>query len=242
MLKFSSKLSATQQEALIEAFAAMDTICDAAKNAVLNTNTAHLYFSKLRVIIRLECNKKHPELMGCYFMGKYFYQNGRFGFTKPESNNSKPEIGIKIIKGYAVAFPITLETGDNKTNEIDAIIYRVNGETAKFVKNKAAKRYQLTLSSNIAEDSLKGDEIKRLFKITNERLSKSNGTKSTALYGYIKEFEWRANTPSSLWAYELKILAKEYICEAINAGEKPMPSLGDDLALVRAIDRSPMFK
>ncbi|MCR3971168.1 hypothetical protein NUK55_08645 [Aeromonas veronii] len=242
MNKFSSKLPATLQEALIEAFSERETICKAAKKAGVNKNTAHLYFSKLREIISIECNKKHPEHMNCYFIGKYFYHNGRNGFTKPEINNCKPEIGIKIIKGYAVAFPIILGAENNKTDEIDAIIYRVNGETIKLVKNKAAKRYQVILSSNIAEDSLKGDEIKRLYKITNERLSKSNGILSNALRGYIKECEWRANTPSSLWAYELKRLAKEYISEEINLGEKPRQSLGDDLALVRALNRSPMFK
>jgi len=242
MNKFSSKLPITLQEALIEAFSERETICKAAKKAGVNKNTAHLYFSKLREIISIECNKKHPEHINCYFIGKYFYDNGRNGFTKPEINNCKPEIGIKIIKGYAVAFPIILGAENNKIDEIDAIIYRVNGETIKLVKNKAAKRYQVILSSNVAEDSLKGDEIKRLYKITNERLSKSNGILSNALRGYIKECEWRANTPSSLWAYELKRLAKEYISEEINLGEKPRQSLGDDLALVRAINRSPMFK
>lgn len=260
--KFSSKLKIKTQEILINAFVAKETVAEAAKVAKVNKDSAHLYFTKLRAMIETKCKEKHVGYEGEWHLPKYFYSSTKNGFKtwansqenpkgETENNVHRPAIGIRVINRQVKAFllseykktpciknqNISGKVSKEINIQIDAIIYMVSGETESRIKNKNAKRYQLVISSKINIDSLKGDLIKKFFEILKGRLYKANGTKPSSLGGYIKECEWRANTPQSFWAYELTLLAKSYICPKLEVGEEPILSLGDVPMLGREIDK-----
>jgi len=260
--KFRSRLKMETHKRLIDAFADGATVAEAAKVASVNKDSAHLYFTKLRAMIEIKSEDQHENYEGDWHLPKYFYSSTRNGFktwansqenSKGETANNvhRPAIGIRVINRQVKAFVlsehqntqclnnsnISVEMSKEISLTIDAIIYMVSGETESRIKNKNAKRYQLVISSKINTDSFKGDLIKKFFEILKGRLYKANGTKPSSLGGYIKECEWRANTPKSFWAYELKLLAKKYICPKLEVGEEPILTLGDDPMLVRAIDK-----
>ncbi|HHQ4789398.1 TPA: hypothetical protein ACSP21_000250 [Aeromonas veronii] len=230
------RLAVEKQEQLIEAFANAESISSTAQETGINKNTVERYFRKLRNVIIESKSKISIKYSGDICLPSDFYKNCKNGFTKPTKNSAKPEIGIKIWKDKIIAFRISNEKVNRSECDIDGIVYRFNGSTSGDIK-KRAKRYQLVLSEKIIQDDLPFEYINRFYNIACERISKCNGLDQDALDCYIKECEWRTNTPSTHWAYELTRLAKESFCQDLALGQKPILKLGDDPAMVRAIEK-----
>jgi len=231
----SPKLTVDKQKKLIEAFANAKSISSTAQETGINKNTVERYFKKLRHVIFESKPRISIKYSGEICLPADFYNNHKNGFAEPTKKSARPEIGIKVWKDKIIAFLISNESVGKSECNIDGIIYRFNGSTEGDIK-KRAKRYQLVLSKEITRNDLSFQYIHEFYKIARKRISVCNGLDWESLEGYIKECEWRTNTPSTHWVYELTRLAKNSLCQDLTVGQKPIIKPGDNPALIRSIE------
>ena len=229
------RLSVGQQERLIEEFIAETGITETSIKIGINKNTVDRYFKRLRLSIFNEKTKPSAMYSGSVFLSEDFYIYNKDGYE--DIKTITPAVGVMIRKRKVIAFCLSQGNTLNKRSKflnphsrLEAIIYKSVPKV-----NVKAKRHQLVLSAHV--DELSSLLVNEFFWIFKKRIEKCNGISKNMFELYVKEFEWRTNTPPSQQVYELKLIARKYISKEIEIGERPFKNFSEDLMMVDAINK-----
>lgn len=199
-----SRIPKAKQERLIEYFVSGSSARCAAELVGVHRNTAAYYFQRLRELIAIQTEQETNQIFDgmieideCYFdgpctrdhQGKDFRDMGAvFGLLKHEGkiytkmfpelsgNSPSPIIGKKIIP--------------------DGIIYsdRWNEYSAFSISDFKHQRINRSTFSTDRKNQING--IENFWSQTKRRLLKFNGIPKDNFGLFLKECEWRFNTPS----------------------------------------------
>ena len=184
-----SRLSQYKQERLLELFIAGSTARIAAELVGVNRNTAAYYFHRLRVLIaeHVDNNTRFDgeiELDESYFGGHRKGQRGRKVYTKvipdAKSRTLLPIIESKI-------YP-------------DSIVYTDNFASYDVLDVSNFKHYRINHSTQFVDNKERQNHINGIENFWNQakrHMRKFNGIPKAHFELYLKECEWRFNTPSA---------------------------------------------
>ena len=189
-----------QQRRLIEHFVAGSTARTAASLVGVNKNSAAFYFHRLREIIAQHCEESTPfcgeiEVDESYFGGVRKGKRGRGAAGKV------PVFGLLKRGGkvYAQVIPDvkskTLKAIIDDHVVPDRIVYSDTLRSYNVLDVSAFKDLRINHSKLFANEKNHINEIENFWNQAKRHLRRFNGIQATHFPLFLKEREWRFNTP-----------------------------------------------
>lgn len=200
-----SRLSQYKQERLLELFIAGSTARIAAELVGVNRNTAAYYFHRLRVLIaeHVANNTRFDgeiELDESYFGGHRKGQRGRGAAGKV------PVFGL-LKRGGKVYTKVIPDANSRTLLPIieskiypDSIVYTDNFSSYDVLDVSNFKHYRINHSAQFVDNKERQNHINGIENFWNQakrHMRKFNGIPKAHFELYLKECEWRFNTPSA---------------------------------------------
>ena len=197
-----SRLSSRKQARLIEYFVAGTTARTAASLVNVNAKTAAYFFLRLRQIIEWATEDETPfageiEVDESYFGGVRKGKRGRGAAGKV------PVFGLLKRGGkvYAKVIPdtrqVTLMNIIQERVVPDSIVYTDGYSSYNVLDVSDFKHYRINHSKRFADKTNHINGIENFWNQAKRHLRKFNGISKTHFHLFLKECEWRFNTPDS---------------------------------------------
>ena len=200
-----SRLSQYKQERLLELFIAGSTARIAAELVGVHRNTAAYYFHRLRVLIaeHVDNNTRFDdeiELDESYFGGHRKGQRGRGAAGKVPVFGLLKRGGKVYTKVIPDAKSRTLLPKIESKIYPDSIVYTDNFASYDVLDVSNFKHYRINHSTQFVDNKDQKNHINDIENFWNQakrHMRKFNGIPKAHFELYLKECEWRFNTPSA---------------------------------------------
>ncbi|MFG0740051.1 IS1595 family transposase [Providencia sp. TYF_10] len=200
-----SRLSQYKQARLLELFIAGSTARIAAELVGVHRNTAAYYFHRLRVLIA-EHVDKHTWFDSEIELDESYFGGGRKGQRGRGAAGKVPVFGLLKCGGkvYTKVIPdaksrTLLPIIESKTYP-DSIVYTDNFASYDVLDVSDFKHYRINLSTQFIDKKDRQNHINGIENFWNQakrHMRKFNGIPKAHFELYLKECEWRFNTPSA---------------------------------------------
>jgi transposase len=195
-----SRLSWGQQRQLIEHFVAGTTARTAASLVGVNKSTAAFYFHRLREIIALE-NEDAAPLFGEIEVDESYFGGSRKGKRGRGAAGKVPVFGLLKRGGkvYAKVIPDvkgkTLKAIIDVKIVPDSIVYSDTLSSYKVLDVAAFRHLRINHSKLFSDQSNHINGIENFWNQAKRHLRRFNGLPAAHFHLFLKECEWRFNTP-----------------------------------------------
>ena len=197
-----SRLSWAQQERLIEHFVAGTTARTASSLVGVNKNTATFYFHRLRQIIALHCEESAP------FFGEIEVDESYFGGTRKGKRGrgaagKVPVFGLLKRGGkvYTKVIPDvkskTLKAIIDGHVEPDSIVYSDTLSSYNVLDVSDFNHYRINHCKRFGKEKNHINGIENFWNQAKRHLRRFNGIPAAHFPLFLKECEWRFNTPQA---------------------------------------------
>jgi transposase len=195
-----SRVSAEKQRRLVEHFVAGTTARTAAALVGVNKNTANYYFQRLRAIISQATAEQTPlfgeiEVDESYFGGKRKGKRGR------GAGGKVPVFGL-LKRGGKVYAKVIPDVRSNTLQAIiedkivpDSIVYSDTFSAYNVLDVSAFKHYRINHAELFADSKNHINGIENFWNQAKRHLRRFNGVSRANFPLFLKECEWRFNTP-----------------------------------------------
>lgn len=217
MYQRKSRLSGRQQNRLVEHFVVGPPARAAAELVGVNRNTAVSFYNRLRMIIAEELTKASPvsgaiEVDESYFGGRRKGKRGRgaagkvpvFGILKRRRRVSTqviPDAKAKTLMGIMQDRIVP-----------DSIGYTDTYRSYNVLDVFEFKHYRINHSKGFVKKRKHINGIENFWNQAKRHLRRFNGIPTSHFPLFLKECEWRFNTPNPrTQLYQLKRWAKRYL-------------------------------
>ena len=195
-----SRLSWSIQQRLIEHFVSGSTARTAASLVGVNKSTAAFYFHRLREIIALESEDASP-LFGEIEVDESYFGGHRKGKRGRGAGGKIPVFGLLKRGGkvYAKIIPDakgkTLQAIIEDKVVPDSIVYSDTFSSYNVLDVSSFKHYRINHSELFSDHKNHINGIENFWNQTKRHMRRFNGIPATHFHLYLKECEWRFNTP-----------------------------------------------
>ena len=195
-----SRLSWSIQRRLIEHFASGSTTRTAASLVGVNKSTAAFYFHRLREIIALE-SEDGPRCSARSKFNESCFGGHRKGKRGRGAGGKIPMFGLLKRGGkvYAKVIPVakgkTLKAIIEDKVVPDSIVYSDTFRSYNVLDVSNFKHYRINHSELFSDQKNHINGIENFWNQTKRHMRRFNGIPATHFYLYLKECEWRFNTP-----------------------------------------------
>ena len=195
-----SRLSWAVQRRLIEHFVSGSTARTAASLVGVNKNTAALYFHRLREIIAQKSADAAP-LFGEIEVDESYFGGHRKGKRGRGAGGKIPVFGLLKRGGkvYAQTIPNVKGTTLKAIIDIrivpDSIVYSDTMSSYSVLDVARFKHYRINHSQLFADQKSHINGIENFWNQAKRHLRRFNGIPATHFPLFLKECEWRFNTP-----------------------------------------------
>jgi transposase len=195
-----SRLSWVIQRRLIEHFVSGSTARTAGSLVGVNKSTAAFYFHRLREIIALESEDASP-LFGEIEVDESYFGGHRKGKRGRGAAGKIPVFGLLKRGGkvYAKVIPDakgkTLKAILEDKVVPDSIVYSDTFSSYNVLDVSSFKHYRINHSELFADHKNHINGIENFWNQTKRHMRRFNGIPATHFHLYLKECEWRFNTP-----------------------------------------------
>jgi transposase len=195
-----SRLSWSIEQRLIEHFVSGSTARTAASLVGVNKNTAAFYFHRLREIIALESEDASP-LFGEIEVDESYFGGHRKGKRGRGAGGKIPVFGLLKRGGkvYAKIIPDakgkTLKAIIEDKVVPDSIVYSDTFSSYNVLDVSSFKHYRINHSELFSDHKNHINGIENFWNQTKRHMRRFNGIPATHFHLYLKECEWRFNTP-----------------------------------------------
>jgi transposase len=195
-----SRLSWSIQQRLIEHFVSGSTARTAASLVGVNKSTAAFYFHRLREIIALESEDASP-LFGEIEVDESYFGGHRKGKRGRGAGGKIPVFGLLKRGGkvYAKIIPDakgkTLKAIIEDKVVPDSIVYSDTFSSYNVLDVSSFKHYRINHSELFSDHNNHINGIENFWNQTKRHMRRFNGLPATHFHLYLKECEWRFNTP-----------------------------------------------
>jgi len=212
-----SRLSRDKQHRLIEHFIAGTTARTAAALVGVNFKTSAYYFHRLREIIYQATEDETPfdgevEVDESYFGGRRKGMRGRGAAGKV------PVFGLLKRKGKVYAKVIPNAKGKTLMNIMakrivpDSIVYSDSFHSYNILDVSGFKHYRINHSKLFADKRNHINGIENFWNQAKRHMRKFNGIPRDHFHLFLKECEWRFNTPDpKAQLSQIKQWVKQYL-------------------------------
>jgi transposase len=196
-----SRLSWLQQRRLIEHFVAGTTARTAASLMGVNKSTAAFYFHRLREVIVLETEDRAP-LFGEIEADESYFGGHRKGKRGRGAAGKVPVFGLLKRGGkvYARVIPDvrskTLKNIIDDTVVPDSIVYSDTFRSYNVLDVSAFQHCRINHSELFADRKNHINGIENFWNQAKRHLRRFNGVPTAHFPLFLRECEWRFNTPS----------------------------------------------
>ena len=199
-----SRLSKIEQRRLIEHFVAGTTARCAASLVGVNVKTASYYYHRLRVIISQQLEKESEEV----FRGEIEVDESYFGGTRKGKRGrgaagKVPVFGL-LKRGGRVYTKIISDASSSTLIPIieskvvpDSIVYSDCWKGYNVLDVSEFKHYRINHSKLFADKQNHINGIENFWNQAKRHLRKFNGIPRQNFGLFLKECEWRFNTPTA---------------------------------------------
>jgi len=197
-----SRLSWVQQRRLTEHFVAGTTARTAASLVGVNKSTAAFYFHRLREIIALESEDAAP-LHGEIEVDESYFGGSRKGKRGRGAAGKVPVFGLLKRGGkvYAKVIPDvkgkTLKAIPDVKIVPDSIVYSDTLSSYNVLDVAAFKHLRINHSKLFSDQRNHINGIENFWNQAKRHLRRFNGLPATHFHLFLKECEWRFNTPQA---------------------------------------------
>ena len=212
-----SRLSRNKQNRLIEHFVAGTTARTASVLVGVNKSTASYYFHRLRELIYKAVEDSTPlsgeiEVDESYFGGRRKGKRGRGAAGKVPVFGLLKRGGKVFTKIIPNAKSSTLMPIIQEKILPDSVVYTDSLPSYNVLDVSCFKHYRINHSELFADKKNHINGIENFWNQAKRHLRKYNGIPKDHFYLYLKECEWRFNTPDPKQQLtELKQLVKEHM-------------------------------
>ena len=195
-----SRLSWSIQCRLIEHFVSGSTARTAASLVDVNKSTAAFYFHRLREIIALESDDASP-LFGEIEVDESYFGGHRKGKRGRGAAGKIPVFGLLKRGGKVYARVIPDAKGKTLKAIIedkvvpDSIVYSDTFSSYNVLDVSSFKHYRINHSELFSDHKNHINGIENFWNQTKRHMRRFNGIPATHFHLYLKECEWRFNTP-----------------------------------------------
>ena len=195
-----SRLSWSIQCRLIEPFVSGSTARTAASLVGVNKSTAAFYFHRLREIIALESDDASP-LFGEIEVDESYFGGHRKGKRGRGAAGKIPVFGLLKRGGKVYARVIPDAKGKTLKAIIedkvvpDSIVYSDTFSSYNVLDVSSFKHYRINHSELFSDHKNHINGIENFWNQTKRHMRRFNGIPATHFHLYLKECEWRFNTP-----------------------------------------------
>jgi transposase len=195
-----SRLSWSIQQRLIEHFVSGSTARTAASLVGVNKSTAAFYYHRLREIIALESEDASP-LFGQIEVDESYFGGYRKGKRGRGAGGKIPVFGLLKCGGklYAKIIPDakgkTLKAIIEDKVVPDSIVYSDTFSSYNVLDVSSFKHYRINHSELFSDHKNNINGIENFWNQTKRHMRRFNGIPATHFHLYLKECEWRFNTP-----------------------------------------------
>lgn len=196
-----SRLSWAVQRRLIEHFVSGSTARTAAALVGVNKNTAALYYHRLREIIALQSLNAAP-LFGEIEVDESYFGGHRKGKRGRGAGGKTPVFGLLKRGGKVYAQPIpnvkgpTLKAIIDQRIVPDSIVYSDTMSSYSVLDVASFKHFRINHSELFADQKNHINGIENFWNQAKRHLRRFNGIPATHFHLFLKECEWRFNTPN----------------------------------------------
>ena len=197
-----SRISQSKQDRLIEHFIAVTTARPAASLVGVHRNTAAFYFHRLREVIAYELEAESEAMFGgeievneSYFGGKRKGKRGRGAAGKIPVFGLLKRGGKVYTRVIPDAAGKTLVPLIERKVTPDSIVYSDSWRGYNALDVSSFKRFRINHSEVFAEGRNHINGIENFWNQAKRHMRKFNGVPKEHFGLYLKECEWRFNTP-----------------------------------------------
>jgi transposase len=197
-----SRLSCAQQRRLIEHFVAGTTARTAASLVGVNKNTATFYFHRLRQIIALH-SEESTQFFGEIEVDESYFGGVRKGKRGRGAAGKVPVFGLLKRGGkvYAKVIPDvkskTLKAIIDDHVVPDSIVYSDTLSSYNVLDVSDFKHQRINHSKRFGEEKNHINGIENFWNQAKRHMRRFNGIQTTHFPLFLKECEWRFNTPKA---------------------------------------------
>jgi transposase len=195
-----SRLSRSIQQRLIEHFVSCSTARTAASLVGVNKSTAAFYFHRLREIIVLESEDASP-LFGEIEVDESYFGGHRKGKRGRGAGGKIPVFGL-LKRGGKVYTKIIPDAKGKTLKAIiedkvvpDSIVYSDTFSSYNVLDVSSFKHYRINHSELFSDHKNHINGIENFWNQTKRHMRRFNGIPATHFHLYLKQCEWRFNTP-----------------------------------------------
>ena len=196
-----SRLSTAKQARLIEYFVSGTTARTAAALVGVNKNTAAYYFQRLRMIITQALAKEMP-LAGAIEVDESYFGGRRKGKRGRGAAGKVPVFGL-LKRGGRVYTKVIPDTKAKTLMGImqdrivpDSIVYTDTYRSYNVLDVSEFKHYRINHSRRFVKKHKHINGIENFWNQAKRHLRKFNGVPRQHFNLFLKECEWRFNTPN----------------------------------------------
>lgn len=197
-----SRLSWAQQRRLIEHFVAGTTARTAASLVGVNKNTATFYFHRLRQIIALH-SEESTQFFGEIEVDESYFGGVRKGKRGRGAAGKVPVFGL-LKRGGKVYTKIIQDVKSKTLKAIiddhvvpDSIVYSDTLSSYNVLDVSDFKHQRINHSKRFGEEKNHINGIENFWNQAKRHMRRFNGIQTTHFPLFLKECEWRFNTPQA---------------------------------------------
>ena len=197
-----SRLSWAQQRRLIEHFVAGTTARTAASLVGVNKNTATFYFHRLRQIIALH-SEEPTQFFGEIEVDESYFGGVRKGKRGRGAAGKVPVFGL-LKRGGKVYTKVIQDVKSKTLKAIiddhvvpDSIVYSDTLSSYNVLDVSDFKHQRINHSKRFGEEKNHINGIENFWNQTKRHMRRFNGIQTTHFPLFLKECEWRFNTPQA---------------------------------------------
>ena len=197
-----SRLSWAQQRRLIEHFVAGTTARTAASLVGVNKNTATFYFHRLRQIIALH-SEEPTQFFGEIEVDESYFGGVRKGKRGRGAAGKVPVFGL-LKRGGKVYTKVIQDVKSKTLKAIiddhvvpDSIVYSDTLSSYNVLNVSDFKHQRINHSKRFGEEKNHINGIENFWNQAKRHMRRFNGIQTTHFPLFLKECEWRFNTPQA---------------------------------------------